>query len=29
MDSQAWDARYAAAPDLVWTAQPNGSSSRS
>ncbi|MBO4206528.1 class I SAM-dependent methyltransferase [Micromonospora echinofusca] len=23
MDSTAWDARYAAAPDLVWTGEPN------
>lgn len=23
MDSSAWDARYAAAPDLVWTGEPN------
>jgi SAM-dependent methyltransferase len=23
MDRDAWDARYAAAPDLVWTAEPN------
>ncbi|MEU8264705.1 class I SAM-dependent methyltransferase [Micromonospora sp. NPDC048999] len=23
MDSSAWDARYAAAPDLVWGAEPN------
>ncbi|MEV1290057.1 class I SAM-dependent methyltransferase [Micromonospora sp. NPDC049679] len=23
MDSSQWDARYAAAPDLVWTADPN------
>jgi SAM-dependent methyltransferase len=23
MDSNAWDARYAAAPDLVWTGEPN------
>jgi SAM-dependent methyltransferase len=23
MDSDAWDARYAAAPDLVWSAEPN------
>ncbi len=23
MDSSGWDARYAAAPDLVWTAEPN------
>lgn len=23
MDSSAWDARYAAAPDLMWTSEPN------
>jgi SAM-dependent methyltransferase len=23
MDSNAWDARYAAAPDLVWSREPN------
>ncbi|NJC73906.1 class I SAM-dependent methyltransferase [Planosporangium thailandense] len=23
MDSAAWDARYASAPDLVWTGEPN------
>lgn len=23
MDSRAWDERYASAPDLVWTAEPN------
>ncbi|RKN51150.1 class I SAM-dependent methyltransferase [Micromonospora endolithica] len=23
MDSEAWDRRYAAAPELVWTAEPN------
>lgn len=23
MDSSEWDARYAAAPDLVWTGEPN------
>lgn len=23
MDSSAWDERYASAPDLVWTAEPN------
>jgi len=23
MDSDAWDARYATAPDLVWTGEPN------
>jgi SAM-dependent methyltransferase len=23
MDSDAWDARYAAAPDLVWSREPN------
>lgn len=23
MDSTAWDERYARAPELVWTAEPN------